>query len=105
MFEQKVLLMGIMPKKGKGKLDNGQDWVTDRVELHVQMALDKDKGGLGNASQMIKLQDCDKWLEPLKPMVGKEVLLISELTTDGKGGGQSIRVVGVRSISTNKAAA
>lgn len=33
-FEQVVTLIGVVGKKGNGRLDNGQEWSTDRVELH-----------------------------------------------------------------------
>jgi hypothetical protein len=33
-FEQTVTLIGFVGKKGNGRLDNGQEWSTDRVELH-----------------------------------------------------------------------
>lgn len=28
-------LIGVVGKKGEGKLDDGKDWKTDRVELHL----------------------------------------------------------------------
>lgn len=30
-----AVLIGVVGKNGKGNLDNGQAWETDRVELHV----------------------------------------------------------------------
>lgn len=33
-FEQTVTLLGVVGKKGSGRLDNGQEWANDRVELH-----------------------------------------------------------------------
>lgn len=30
-----ALLIGVVGKKAEGKLDDGKDWKTDRVELHV----------------------------------------------------------------------
>lgn len=98
MIEQTVKLMGFVPKKSEGQLDNGTAWKTDRVEIHVMMPLDERKGGNGFAGQMIKLEDHDKWLPLVEPQVGKDIILESELFTDGKGGGQSIRCIGFRAV-------
>lgn len=99
MIEQQVSLLGVMPKKGSGKFDTGKEWKTDHVELHVLMPLDTNKGGHGYGGQMVKLQDHDKWLPTVSGLVGKEVVLQSQIVTDGKGGGQSIQVMGVRPVS------
>jgi hypothetical protein len=98
MIEQTINLIGCMAKKATGQLENGSKWETDRVDLHVLMPLDTKKGGLGFGGQLIKLDDHDKWLPIVTPLVGHEIILISEMITDGKGGGQSVKCVGVRAI-------
>lgn len=75
-FPQEVTLIGVVGKKGSGKLDNGQDWATDRVELHCLTAFpDADTMAHGQTVIVHQVQDYNLNYEPAKSLVDQKVIL------------------------------
>lgn len=100
-FDYPCVLSGIVPRKGEGKLDNGQPWKTDRIDLHVQIPLDSNKGGIGSTTEMYKLDGHDKHFSTVSNLVGKPINLKLKMANNGKGD-TSLLVVGVVSSQTTK---
>lgn len=99
-FDYPCLLSGIVPRKGEGKLDNGQSWKTDRIDLHVQIPLDSNKGGIGFTTELYKLEGHDKHFSTVSNLVGKPVNLKLQMVNNGKGD-TSVLVVGILPSHTN----
>lgn len=100
VFDYPCILSGIVPRKGEGKLDNGQSWKTDRIDLHVQIPLDVNKGGIGFTTEMYKLEGHDKNFSTVSNLVGKHVNLKLQMVNNGKGD-TTLIVVGVLPSSSN----
>jgi hypothetical protein len=93
MYEMTVTLSGVVGKKGEGKLQNGDKWKTDRVDLHCLQPLSGDDS-TGEATQIHKIQDRDKHIEQAKSLVGKKIVLLRDIVTDGQN--EKIVTVGFR---------
>lgn len=79
-FEQIAVLVGVVGKKGHGTLDNGQEWATDRVELHVMTPFpDSDVSAFGSTVTSYSVEDHDKNLGRAKGCIGQEISLSMEM--------------------------
>ncbi len=76
-------LVGIVPKNTKGTSKDGFTWDHDHVELHILKKL-AGNDSVGSSSSTMTLPDCKKWFEICKGLVGKEVHIEYEATTNGK---------------------
>lgn len=104
-FQQKVTLIGVVGKKGSGKLDNGQAWETDRVELHCLSDFpESDSMATG---QTVVVHRVDNYLvnyEPAKKLVGKDILLNMALVPSKKlGQAPAMRCQGFEPATAAKA--
>lgn len=92
-FEQKTTLIGVVGKKGSGKLDNGQDWHTDRVELHcIAPFPESDTMAVGDTVMTYSVDNFDLNFERAKSLVGQVVNLQMEMIP-AKKLGQSPKMV------------
>lgn len=91
-FQNTVTLLGVVGKKGHGKLDNGEEWSTDRVELHVLSDFDSsDSMRHGQTVTVHKLEPFDEHYEKAKSCVGQRVVMDFELVAANKiGQGEKI---------------
>lgn len=79
-FQTKATLIGVVGKKGSGKLDNGQDWATDRVELHVKTEFpDSDEMAHGATVSVYNVADHDKNYGRARVCLDKEIFLDMEM--------------------------
>ena len=79
-FQQKAILVGVVGKKGSGTLDNGQDWSTDRVELHVITPFpESDANAFGSTITCYNVADHDKNLGRAKVCLQQEITLDMEM--------------------------
>jgi hypothetical protein len=101
MIEQTAKLVGVMPKKGSGKFDDGREWATDHVELHVLTPLAGE--GSGFATTIHKIQNCDQNINKAKELVGRDIVLTLELTTNGKNNNTLIKASGFRALTAKAA--
>jgi hypothetical protein len=86
-FDQTATLIGVVGKKGNGTLDNGQDWATDRVELHVITPFpDSDVSAFGSTVTCYQVADHDKNLGRAKACLGQEIVLSMEMVPAKKLG-------------------
>lgn len=86
-FQQKAILIGVVGKKGHGTLDNGQDWATDRVELHVITPFpESDTSAFGSTVTCYNVADHDKNLGRAKACLQQEIVLDMEMVPAKKLG-------------------
>lgn len=90
MFDIKASLIGFVPKKGTGVLDDGTPWTTDRVDLHCLTPLDSTRGAKGYSSTIYKIPNCDANQELASNLVGKDIVISCDMTTKGSGGSSVI---------------
>jgi len=95
MIDIKTKLLGVVPKKGSGTLEDGQKWETDRVDLHCLTPLDDSKGALGSTTSVYKLQGHDQHIDNAKSLVGKDVVLRLNMVTKGSGSAPNLVPVSV----------
>lgn len=75
-FNQEAVLIGVVGKKGSGKLDNGNDWATDRVELHCLAPFDgSDSMAHGQTVLVYQVEDYAQHYEPAKALIDQKILL------------------------------
>lgn len=86
-FQQIATLIGVVGKKGNGTLDNGNQWSTDRVELHVLVDFpSSDSMCHGKTVTVFNLEDYAKNYEFAKSLLDQEVILHMELVSAKKLG-------------------
>ncbi|HTF85336.1 MAG TPA: hypothetical protein VL987_12210 [Cellvibrio sp.] len=86
-FQNTLTLLGVVGKKGSGKLDNGQDWKTDRVELHFLTDFDlSDAKTAGQTVVVYKLDGFDANYERARGCVGQRVVCEFQMVTSTKPG-------------------
>ena len=86
-FDQKLKLLGVVGKKGSGTLDNGNQWSTDRVELHCLSKFDdSDSMSVGNTVVVHNIEDYASNFDKAKSLVGKDVLVSFDLIAAKKIG-------------------
>lgn len=79
-FEQIVLLIGVVGKKGFGKLDNGQEWATDRVELHcLGQFPESDTMAHGQTAIVYNVENYLVHYEPAKQLIDQQIVLKMEM--------------------------
>lgn len=92
-FTQKAILLGVVGKKGSGKLDNGQSWETDRVELHCLQPFDQsDSMAHGSTVIVYQVDDYVKNYQPAKAMIDQQVDLKMQMIP-AKKLGQAPRII------------
>jgi len=92
-FQQTVNLIGVVGKKGSGQLDNGQAWVTDRVELHVQVPFSEaETMAHGSTVTVYNVEDFNAHYDNAKALVGREVILDMEMQP-AKKLGQAAKII------------
>lgn len=75
-FQQEAVLIGVVGKKGTGKLDNGDTWATDRVELHCLAPFDgSDTMANGQTVMVYQVDDFAKNYDAAKALIDQKVLL------------------------------
>ena len=86
-FEQTATLIGVVGKKGSGKLDNGNDWSTDRVELHCLAAFpDADQMAHGQTAMVYNVEDYAANYDRAKSLIDQRVTLQMEMVPAKKLG-------------------
>lgn len=104
-FEQEVTLIGVVGKKGNGKLDNGQEWSTDRVELHcIAPFSESDSMAFGDTATVYQVQDFNANYDKAKQCVGQPIKLQMTMEAAKKlGGAPKIVCVGFSPAKQQKA--
>ena len=75
-FNQEAVLIGVVGKKGSGKLDNGNEWSTDRVELHCLAPFDGSVSmAHGQSVVVYQVDDYAKNYDAAKALLDQKVLL------------------------------
>jgi hypothetical protein len=86
-FQQSAVLIGVVGKKGTGQLDNGQQWSTDRVELHALTPFpDSDTMAHGETCMVYAVEDYAAHYDRAKTMIQQEVVLDMEMVPSKKLG-------------------
>lgn len=86
-FEQTVVLLGVVGKKGNGTLDNGQQWATDRVELHCLSEFPEANAmSVGKTVVVYNVENYSANFEKAKGLVDQEITLQMEMQTSLKIG-------------------
>lgn len=79
-FDQTVVLIGVVGKKGNGVLDNGERWETDRVELHCVVPFpESDTMAHGQTVMQYNVQDFNAHYERAKQCLDQTVTLHMEM--------------------------
>lgn len=92
-FEQTAVLIGVVGKKGTGTLDNGQQWTTDRVELHVLSAFSEaDSMAHGQTVLQYAVENYAEHYEKAKALIDQQVVLQMEMQP-AKKLGQAPKIV------------
>ena len=92
-FDQECVLLGVVGKKGKGTLDNGNEWETDRVELHALTPFpESETMAEGETVTAYAVQNFDENFPRAKAMVGKKIVLHMEMAP-AKKLGQAARFI------------
>ena len=79
-FQTEALLIGVVGKKGHGTLDNGQEWATDRIELHVATPFpDSDEMAHGSTCTVYAVADHDKNYARARACLDKQIILDIEM--------------------------
>lgn len=86
-FEITAVLLGVVGKKGTGKLDSGETWSTDRVELHCLTDFpESDSMAHGKTVTAYAVQDYSAHYEKAKTMLDQPVVLQMEIQSAKKLG-------------------
>lgn len=86
-MQTKATLIGVVGKKGSGKLDNGENWVTDRVELHVLNSFpESDESAFGSTVSVYAVADHDKHFGRARACLDKEIILDIDMVPAKKPG-------------------
>lgn len=92
-FQQRLLLIGVVGKKGEGKLDNGQEYKTDRIELHTLGAFDAaDPNAVGQTVTVYKIEGRDENYARAVKCIDQYIICDFEMVAAKNLGGQQ-RVV------------
>ena len=79
-FIQTAVLLGVVGKKGSGKLDSGESWETDRVELHVLTEFsESDSMSHGKTVTSYQVQNYLEHYDKAKSMIDQFVDLQMEM--------------------------
>ncbi len=86
-FEQTATLIGVVAKKANGTFDDGRDWATDRIELHVVAPFQaSDENTIGSTVTTYNVADCVKHFGRAKGMIDQEITLYMEMIPPKKLG-------------------
>lgn len=86
-FEQTVILLGVVGKKGSGVMDNGQQWSTDRVELHCLSEFpETNEMSAGKTVVVYNVDNYNANFEKAKGCVDQQITLQMEMQTSLKIG-------------------
>lgn len=100
-------LIGVVGKKGTGKLDNGETWSTDRVELHVVTPFASDDSmAHGSTVTVYNLPDYAKHYDNAKACLSQEINLNMEMQAAKKlGAAPKFVCMGFSPLKQHKVAA
>lgn len=86
-FEQTAVLIGVVGKKGNGVLDNGNQWATDRVELHIVVPFpESDTMAHGDTVMTYNVEDYAAHYDKAKTLIGQHVTLQMDMQAAKKLG-------------------
>lgn len=105
-FEQVAILIGVVGKKGTGQLDNGQQWSTDRVELHTLAGFpDSETMAHGQTAVVYQVENYAANYEPAKNLIDQQIILKMEMQPAKKlGQAPKIVCVGFEKFQPKKSA-
>ena len=76
VIKRKLVLLGVVGKKGSGLLQDGKPWETDRVELHCLDNFSDDMpNAVGQTVIVYKIQDHDKHFHAAQDCIGQEIYI------------------------------
>ena len=106
-FDQTAILIGVVGKKGTGTLDNGKEWSTDRVELHVDTPFsESDTMAHGSTVTVYNVQDYAANYEKAKSCLHQQIILHMQMEPAKKlGAAPKFVCTGFDSAKPSKVAA